>query len=176
MPDGGPKDIIEEAGQESFPASDAPCWTLGSTEQNKSATSIEGETSMKGFVGNIEELTEENGDFRRVLYTGHNLQLVLMAINPGEEIGEEVHSDRDQFFRIEAGEGEIWIDDVCNKVKADDGVIVPQGAKHNVISTGSEPLRLYTIYGPPEHVDGTVHKSKPDADAHEEHFDGKTTE
>ncbi len=131
---------------------------------------------MKGYVDNIEKVTEENDDFRRVLYTGHNLQLVVMAIRPGEEIGEEVHDDRDQFFRIEGGEGEIWIDDVCHKVKADDGVIVPQGAKHNVISTGTEPLRLYTIYGPPEHIDGTVHKSCADAAAEHEHFDGKTTE
>ena len=131
---------------------------------------------MRGFVDNIERLTEENGDFRRVLYTGHNLQLVLMAIGPGEEIGEEVHGDRDQFFRIEAGEGQIWIDEVCHKVGPDDGVIVPQGAKHNVICTGSEPLRLYTIYGPPEHVDGTVHKTCEEASAAHEHFDGRTTE
>lgn len=131
---------------------------------------------MKGYVDNIEKATEENDDFRRVLYTGHNLQLVLMAIRPGEEIGEEVHDDRDQFFRIEGGEGEIWIDDVCHRVKADDGVIVPQGAKHNVVSTGSEPLRLYTIYGPPEHIDGTVHRTCADAQAAHEHFDGRTTE
>jgi mannose-6-phosphate isomerase-like protein (cupin superfamily) len=130
----------------------------------------------KGFVGNIEKLTEENGDFRRVLYTGHNLQLVLMSINPGEEIGEEVHEDRDQFFRIETGVGEVWIDGVCNKVKADDGIIVPQGARHNVVCSGDEPLRLYTIYGPPEHVDGTVHKTCDEANAAHEHFDGKTTE
>lgn len=97
---------------------------------------------MKGFVDNIEQLTEDNNDFRRVLYTGHNLQLVLMAIQPGDEIGEEVHDDRDQFFRIEGGTGEIWIDGVCNTVKADDGIIVPQGARHNVISTGSEALSL----------------------------------
>jgi mannose-6-phosphate isomerase-like protein (cupin superfamily) len=131
---------------------------------------------MKGFVGNIEELTEKNDDFRRVLYTGHNLQLVLMAIQPGDEIGEEVHEDRDQFFRIEEGEGEIWIDGVCSKVKADDGIIVPQGARHNVISRGTEPLRLYTIYGPPEHVDGTVHATSAQANDAHEHFDGKTTE
>jgi len=131
---------------------------------------------MKGFVDNIEKLTEENNDFRRVLYTGHNLQLVLMAIQPGEEIGAEVHDDRDQFFRIEGGTGEIWIDGVCNPVKADDGIIVPQGANHNVKATGSEPLRLYTIYGPPEHVDGTVHTTCAEANAAHEHFDGKTTE
>jgi mannose-6-phosphate isomerase-like protein (cupin superfamily) len=131
---------------------------------------------MKGYVDDIERATEDNDDFRRVLYTGHNLQLVVMAINPGEEIGEEVHDDRDQFFRIEAGEGEIWIDDVCHKVSGDMGVIVPQGAKHNVIATGDEPLKLYTIYGPPEHIDGTVHKTCEDAEVAHEHFDGKTTE
>lgn len=131
---------------------------------------------MKGFVGNIEELTEQNDDFRRVLYTGHNVQLVLMALKPGEEIGEEVHEDRDQFFRIETGKGEVWIDGVCNQVKADDGIIVPQGARHNVVCSGTETLRLYTIYGPPEHVDGTVHKTKADADEAHEHFDGRTTE
>jgi len=131
---------------------------------------------MKGFIADIEGLTEENTDFRKVLYTGHNLQLVLMAIAPGEEIGEEVHEDRDQFFRIEKGEGEVWIDGCCTSVKPDDGVVVPQGARHNVVCTGKEPLRLYTIYGPPEHVDGTLHKTRADADASHEHFDGVTTE
>jgi mannose-6-phosphate isomerase-like protein (cupin superfamily) len=131
---------------------------------------------MKGFVENIERLTEDNDTFRKVLYTGKNLQLVLMTMQSGEEIGEEIHGDRDQFFRIEAGQGEIWIDGVANKVKADDGVIVPAGAKHNVVNTGSVPLKLYTIYGPPEHREGTVHVTKADADADHEHFDGKTTE
>lgn len=131
---------------------------------------------MKGFVDDIEKLTVENGDFRRVLYTGHNLQLVLMSLQPGEEIGAEVHDDRDQFFRIEEGEGVISIDGVDHKVKDDDAVIVPQGARHNVKATGSVPLKLYTIYGPPEHVDGTVHKTSDEADQSHEHFDGKTTE
>lgn len=131
---------------------------------------------MKGFVDNIEQLTEENDLFRKVLYTGHNLQLVLMAIPPGDEIGEEVHDDRDQFFRVEAGIGTIVIDGVEHAVEADDGVIVPQGARHNVIASGDEILKLYTIYGPPEHVDGTVHETKADADDAHEHFDGKTTE
>ena len=131
---------------------------------------------MKGFVGNIERLTEQNNDFRRVLYTGNNIQLVLMAIQPGDEIGEEVHEDRDQFFRIEVGEGEIWIDGVCNRVSADDGIIVPQGARHNVINPGKTVLRFYTIYGPPEHIDGTTHTTSADALAAHEHFDGKTTE
>ena len=131
---------------------------------------------MKGYCDNIEKRTVENEDFRRVLYTGHNLQLVLMTLPPGCDIGEEVHDDRDQFFRIEEGEGVITIDGVDHAVEDDDGVIVPQGARHNVVSRGSEPLRLYTIYGPPEHIDGTVQKSKRDADAAHEHFDGRTTE
>ncbi len=131
---------------------------------------------MHGFADNIEDLTEDNNDFRRVLYTGHKLQLVLMAIQPGEEIGEEVHDGHDQFFRIEEGEGEVWIDGVCTKIKDGDGIIVPQGASHNVICTGTEPLRLYTIYGPPEHADGTVHKTKSDAGSADEHFDGRTSE
>jgi len=142
----------------------------------RASTAESGKSAMKGFVGNIEELTVENEDFRRVLYTGHNLQLVLMTLQPGEEIGEEVHEDRDQFFRIEEGQGEVWIDGVCNKVKDDDAVIVPQGARHNVVNRSSAPLRVYTIYGPPEHVDGVVHRTKADADAAHEHFDGRTTE
>ncbi|MFT6090946.1 cupin domain-containing protein [Sulfitobacter sp.] len=131
---------------------------------------------MKGFADNIEKLTEENNNFRQVLYTGQNIQLVLMSLQPGEDIGEEVHEDRDQFFRFEQGTGEVRIDGVANQVSADDGVIVPAGALHNVVNTGSTPLQLYTIYGPPEHLDGTIHKSKADADASHEHFDGRTTE
>ena len=131
---------------------------------------------MKGFVDDIEDLTEENTNFRRVLYTGRHLQLVLMALRPGEEIGEEVHEDRDQFFRIEEGEGEVWIDGVRTEVEDDDAIIVPAGARHNVVNTGGEPLKFYTLYGPPEHRDGVVHATKADAEAGEEHFDGKTTE
>jgi len=131
---------------------------------------------MEGFIADIEQLTKQNGDFRHVLYTGHNLQLVLMAIPAGQEIGEEIHPDRDQFFRIETGQGEVWIDGVCSDVKADDGIVVSQGARHNIKATGTEPLRLYTIYGPPEHIDGTVHCSKRDAEQQREHFDGRTTE
>jgi len=111
-----------------------------------------------------------------VLYTGNHLQLVLMTLRPGEEIGAKIHTDRDQFFRFEAGEGEILIDGKVTKVKADDGAIVPAGARHNVTNTGDGPLKLYTIYGPPEHIDGTVHKDKAAADAAHEHFDGRTTE
>ncbi|HYI30343.1 MAG TPA: cupin domain-containing protein [Bradyrhizobium sp.] len=131
---------------------------------------------MKGFVADIEQLTEENTNFRRVLYTGKNMQLVLMSLKPGEEIGAEVHEDRDQFFRVEQGNGEVDIDGVRTPVKSDEAIIVPAGARHNVVNTGDKPLQLYTLYGPPEHKEGTVHVTKADADAHEEHFDGKTTE
>lgn len=131
---------------------------------------------MQGFVDNIETLTTGNTDFRRVLYTGEYLQLVLMALKPGEEIGEEVHEDHDQFFRIESGSGEVLIDGKRTPIKDDDAVIVPAGARHNVINTGGETLTLYTLYGPPEHHDGVVRATRAEAEATEEHFDGKTTE
>jgi len=129
---------------------------------------------VKGFIDDIEKLTEENDNLRKVLYTGKHMQLVLMTLQPGEEIGLEVHDGHDQFFRIEEGEGEVVINGVTTQVEDDDAVIVPAGAEHNVINTGDEPLRLYTIYSPPEHRDGVVHATK--ADETEEHFDGKTTE
>jgi mannose-6-phosphate isomerase-like protein (cupin superfamily) len=133
---------------------------------------------MKGYVDDIERATLENENFRKVLYTGKNLQLVLMTLPPGCDIGEEVHEDIDQFFRIEEGEGEVWIDGVANKVEDDFAVIVPAGARHNVVNTGSAPLRLYTIYGPPEHKHGTVHRDKDQAerDHENDHFDGTTSE
>ena len=131
---------------------------------------------MKGFTDDIEALTEENTDFRRVLYTARNMQLVLMALKPAEEIGEEVHEDRDQFFRVEQGAGEIRIDGAATAVKSGMAMIVPAGARHNVKNTGHEPLKLYTLYAPPEHADGTVHATKSAAEVSEEHFDGTTTE
>lgn len=131
---------------------------------------------MKGFIENIEQLTLDNSNFRQVLYTGQNIQLVLMTLQPGEEIGREVHDDRDQFFRIESGAGEVEIDGVVHAIKDDDGIIVPAGAEHNLVNTGAEPMRLYTVYGPPEHKEGTLHATKADADVAHEHFDGKTTE
>ncbi len=131
----------------------------------------------KGFKGNIEELTEENSSFRRVLYTGQNVQLVLMSLLPGEDIGMEVHDDTDQFFRFEEGEGTVIINETEYQVKDDDAVVVPAGSRHNVINTSdTEPLRFYTVYAPPHHKDGTVHVTKADAQASDEHFDGKTTE
>ena len=133
---------------------------------------------MKGYCDDIEKVTVENQDFRRVLYTGHHLQLVAMTLQPGDEIGEEVHEDRDQFFRIEQGEGAIDIDGVANRVADDFAVIVPAGARHNVRNTGSAPLRLYTIYGPPEHREGVVQSTKAEADRRHpnEEWDGKTSE
>ncbi len=131
---------------------------------------------MKGYIEDIEQRTVKNADFRRVLYTGKNLQLVLMSLLPGEEIGEEVHEDRDQFFRVEQGKGEVSIDGKRTPIEEEFAIIVPAGARHNVKNTGSETLKVYTIYGPPEHVDGTVHATKADASRAHEHFDGKTTE
>ena len=126
---------------------------------------------MKGFVDDIEGMTEKNKDFRRVLYTGKHVQLVVMSIRKGGEIGEEVHTDRDQFFRVEKGRGEVVIDEKRTKIRAGDGIVVPAGARHNVINTGSKRLRLYTIYGPPEHKDGVVQKTKEEADSAHDHFD-----
>jgi len=130
----------------------------------------------RGFCDDIDRLTIDNEDFRRVLYTGEHLQLVLMTLQPGDEIGEEVHEDRDQFFRFEEGSGVVRIDGVDNRVEADFAVIVPAGARHNVINSGDAPLKLYTIYGPPEHVDGLVEATKEEALRTHEEWDGGTTE
>lgn len=131
---------------------------------------------MKGFVDDIEDLTEDNADFRRVLYTGKHLQLVLMSLSPGEDIGEEIHADRDQFFRIEKGKGHFLIDGVTHKVKGDDAFLVPAGASHNLTNIGDKPLKLYTLYGPPNHVDRLVQTSKAEALRSTETFTGTTTE
>jgi mannose-6-phosphate isomerase-like protein (cupin superfamily) len=130
----------------------------------------------RGYCDNIERLTVQNEDFRRVLYTGEHLQLVLMTLQPGEEIGAEVHPDRDQFFRFEEGEGAVDINGRENRVEDDFAVIVPAGSRHNVRNIGAAPLRFYTLYGPPEHVDGLVEATKADAMATHEEWDGKTTE
>lgn len=133
--------------------------------------------TKKGFIGRIEKDTEENKDFRRVLYTGKYSQLVLMSLRPGEEIGEEVHDDVDQFFRFEEGKGVVVIDGVEHEVKDGYAAIVPSGALHNVINTSKkESLKLYTIYSPPEHQDGTIRHTKKEAMEKEEHYDGKPTE
>ena len=136
----------------------------------------EEENAVKGFVDEIEEPAGKNGDFRHVLYSGKHLQLVLMALKPGEEIGDEAHKDRDQFFRVEKGKGEIVIDGTTHKIKSDDAIVVPAGARHNLINTGEKPLKLYTLYGPPNHLDQLVQVTKAEAIASKEAFAGATTE
>lgn len=131
---------------------------------------------MKGYYGNIEELTIKNNDFRQVLYTAKHCQLVLMALPVGGEIGAEVHEENDQFFRFEAGKGKVVVDDNEYTVGDGDAIIVPAGANHNVINVGDEPLKLYTIYSPAHHKDGIVRATREEAEANEEDFDGVTTE
>lgn len=131
---------------------------------------------MKGYVANIEEDTMKNSDFRRVLYTAKNCQLVLMNIRAKEDIGEEIHK-LDQFIRVEAGQGVAILDGVEHKISDGFAIVIPAGTKHNIVNvSGTEALKLYSLYSPPEHRDGTIHKTKADALSHEEHFDGKTTE
>lgn len=132
---------------------------------------------MKGYKNNIEQLTLENNNFRRVLYTGKHCQLVLMCLQPKEEIGLETHEDNDQFFRFEAGVGKVLIDESEYLVGDGEAVIVPAGARHNVINTSdSEFLKFYTIYSPAHHKDGITRTTKAEAEAQEEKFDGQTTE
>lgn len=132
---------------------------------------------MKGYVGNIDELTLANDKFRQVLYTAKSSQLVLMSLLPGQEIGEEVHDVSDQFFRFEKGVGKVVIDEVESEIKDGFAVIVPAGAEHNVTNTSATvPLKLYTVYSPPHHRDGVVHETKEQAAADTEEFEGKTTE
>jgi mannose-6-phosphate isomerase-like protein (cupin superfamily) len=130
---------------------------------------------MKGFVQSIEEVAVKNNEFRRVLYTAKHCQLVVMALRPKEEIGAEVHK-LDQFFRVEEGTGEAVLDGVRTEIQAGFAVLVPAGAKHNIINTGAVPLKLYTLYAPPNHRDGVVHTTRDDAEADTEQFDGNTTE
>lgn len=137
---------------------------------------LSGNTLAKtqGFIGNIDDLTMENKNYRKVIYTAKNLQLVLMTLRPGEEIGVEVHQNIDQFFRFEGGSGKVVINGKENIVKEDDAVIVPAGATHNVKNTGKILLQFYTLYAPPEHKDQTIHPTKPKKAG--DHFDGKTSE
>lgn len=131
---------------------------------------------MQGYVINIEEATKANENFRKVLYTAKNSQLVVMSLLPGEDIGEEVH-DLDQFIRVDMGKGKAILNDIEHEIEDGYAVVVPAGTKHNIVNTShDEPMKLYTIYSPPEHRDGVVHTTKAEAMAQEEHFDGKTTE
>lgn len=132
---------------------------------------------MQGYVANIEKESEQNENFRKVLYTARFSQLVVMSLKPMEEIGEEVHT-LDQFIRVEKGNGKAVLDGVEHEVEDGSAIVIPAGTKHNVINTsGSEPMKLYTIYSPPEHRDGVVHATKEDAVADTtDEFEGKTTE
>lgn len=132
---------------------------------------------MKGFNGNIEQLTLENTDFRRVLYTGKHSQLVLMSLKAGEEIGVETHLGNDQFFRFEKGTGRVIVDDNEYAVSDGSAVLVPAGAVHNVINVSDiDELKLYTLYAPAHHKDGILRATKDEAEKNEEEFDGQTTE
>jgi mannose-6-phosphate isomerase-like protein (cupin superfamily) len=132
---------------------------------------------MKGFNANIEKETIENTNFRKVLYTGKHCQLVLMSLKPLEEIGMEVHTDNDQFFRFEKGQGKVFIDGNVYEVSDGSAIIVPSGAEHNVVNVSeTEDLKLYTIYSPAHHEDGVVRATKAEAEADGPEFDGKTTE
>jgi mannose-6-phosphate isomerase-like protein (cupin superfamily) len=128
-----------------------------------------------GYIQDIESIAISNKDFRKVLYTALHCQLVVMALNPNEEIGMEVHK-LDQFFRVEEGSGEAVLDGAHTAIRAGFAVIVPAGTNHNIINTGNVPLKLYTLYAPPNHRDAVVHSTRADAEADHEHFDGKTTE
>jgi mannose-6-phosphate isomerase-like protein (cupin superfamily) len=130
----------------------------------------------KGYKDNIEKLTKENNNFRKVLYTAERSQLVLMSLLPNEEIGSEVHEENDQFFRFEEGSGKVVINGLEYEVSDGDAVIVPRGATHNVINTGPDSLKLYTIYSPAHHKDGIIRATKKEAEENEEEFDGQTTE
>lgn len=132
-------------------------------------------SSKKGFNSNIEDETLENDKFRKVLYTGHNLQLVLMTLQPGENIGIEVH-ENDQFFRFEAGNGQVIINETTHNVSDGSGVIIPAGSEHDIINTGNVALQMYTIYGPPHHPDKVEFDTKEEAEESSEEFNGKTTE
>ena len=132
---------------------------------------------MKGFVENIENLTKENSNFRKVLYTSKYSQLVLMSLKPMEEIGMEVHEDNDQFFRVDAGEGKVIIDGNETEIKDGFAIVIPAGTQHNVVNTSeTEDMKLYTIYSPAHHRDGVIHATKEQAEADDEHFEGVTTE
>lgn len=131
---------------------------------------------MKGYKTNIEKDTLDNNNFRKVLYTSKHVQLVLMTLRPGEEIGEEVHDENDQFFRIEEGHGKCIIDGHEYEISDGDAIVIPTGSKHNIINIDKTDLKMYTLYAPPHHKDGILRPTKKEAEENEAEFDGKTTE
>jgi mannose-6-phosphate isomerase-like protein (cupin superfamily) len=130
---------------------------------------------MKGFIQDIESLTVKNDKFRQVLYTAKNSQLVVMSLKPNEDIGAEIHKV-DQFFRVEAGSGEAVLNGVRTPIQQGFAIVVPAGTNHNIINTGDAPMKLYTLYAPPNHRDGVIHQTRADAEGDSEHFNGTTTE
>ena len=126
---------------------------------------------MRGFVRDIEQATEDNRAFRQVLFTGPHLQLVVMSLAPGEDIGEEVHETSDQFFRVQQGVGVVSMEGRETRIEPDTAIVIPAGMRHNIVNTGTVPLKLYTLYAPPQHADGTVHRTRADAEA-AEHVSG----
>lgn len=132
---------------------------------------------MKGYTINIEQASLENEYFRKVLYTDSHVQLVVMSLKPNEDIGEEVHQ-LDQFIRVERGTGKSVLDGVEHALEDGSAIVIPQGTRHNIINTSSsESMKIYTVYAPPNHKDGTIHETKADAEADEgDHFNGQTTE
>jgi len=128
-----------------------------------------------GFVANIDSLSKSNQNFRKVLYTAKHAQLVLMALKPGEDIGTEVHPNVDQFFRVEEGSGEAILDNVHTQIQEGYAVLVPAGTEHNIVNTGKTPMKLYTVYAPPQHRDAVIQRTRAQARQAHEHFDGMTT-
>ena len=155
------------------PRNESPMMTL--ILPSAAAGQNEKGVAMKGFVQDIEGLAIKNDEFRRVVYTATHCQLVVMALKPKEEIGAEVHK-LDQFFRVEEGSGEAVVNGVRTAIRKGFAVLVPAGANHNIINTGKVPMKLYTLYAPPNHREGVVHHTRQEAAADKEHFDGKTTE
>jgi mannose-6-phosphate isomerase-like protein (cupin superfamily) len=141
----------------------------------RSVVEVKSKPQAKGFVRDIERLSIKNENFRQVLYTAKHCQLVVMSLKPKEDIGAETHT-LDQFFRVEEGSGEAILNGIRTPIKAGFAVLVPAGTKHNIINTSNVPMKLYTIYSPPNHKDGTLRHTKHDAETDKEHFDGKTTE
>jgi len=130
---------------------------------------------MKGYIDNIEKLSLENNNFRKVLYTTQHSQLVLMSLKPGEDIGEEIHEENDQFIRVESGSGHAEMNEADHHIADGSAIVVPAGTKHNIINTGTTPMKLYTIYSPAHHREGTIHATKTEAESDHEHFDGQTS-
>jgi len=131
---------------------------------------------MHGHIIDLEQEAKTNQDFRRVVYTAHHSQLVLMSLKPGEEIGMETHPDNDQFLRLDAGEGKVILDGAEYPIKNGYGIVIPAGTEHNIINSGTEPMKLYTLYSPPHHEDGIVRQTKDQAETVPEEFNGETSE